>query len=257
MGINLFIKNNFVTLLRFGNNYTKNYKTTMKRQDLYFAAVMLAIFLPFFLSPELYSWYKTFNVEHSMIMAFLKFGILATLGEMLGCRISTGNYTTPTFGVVPRMVIWGLLGMAISMAMTVFAAGIPAFIKGMGGEALVAEFATEGLSWGKFIVALSISVMMNTFFAPVFMTFHKITDAHIAENGGSLKALITPIDMRRQITSLNWDRQWSFIFKKTIPLFWYPAHTITFMLPGELRVLFAALLGVALGVILAIGARKK
>ena len=33
--------------------------------------------------------------------------------------------------------------------------------------------------------------------------------------------------------------------------------TITFMLPGEYRVLFAALLGVALGVILAIGARKK
>jgi hypothetical protein len=57
--------------------------------------------------------------------------------------------------------------------------------------------------------------------------------------------------------TLNWDRQWSFIFKKTIPLFWYPAHTITFMLPGEYRVLFAALLGVALGVILAIGARKK
>ncbi|MBO5830053.1 MAG: hypothetical protein J6R01_00405 [Alistipes sp.] len=229
----------------------------MKRQDLYFVIVMLAIFLPFFLSPELYAWYKTFNAEHAMIMAFLKFGILATLGEMLGCRISTGNYTTPTFGVVPRMVVWGLLGIAISMAMTVFAAGIPAFFKNMGGGELVAQFGAEGLSWGKFVVALSISVMMNTFFAPVFMTFHKITDTHIAENGGSLKALITPIDMRRHIVELNWDRQWSFIFKKTIPLFWYPAHTITFMLPGELRVLFAALLGVALGVILAIGARKK
>ena len=69
----------------------------MKRQDLYFALVMLAIFLPFFLIPELYDWYKTFNTEHVMIMAFLKFGILATLGEMLGCRISTGKYTTPTF----------------------------------------------------------------------------------------------------------------------------------------------------------------
>jgi hypothetical protein len=89
------------------------------------------------------------------------------------------------------------------------------------------------------------------------MTFHKITDTHIAENGGSIKALFRPIDMRRHIVELNWDRQWSFIFKKTIPLFWYPAHTITFMLPGEYRVLFAALLGVALGVILAIGARKK
>ena len=229
----------------------------MKRTDLYFAVVMLAIFLPFFISPELYAWYKGFNAEHAMIMAFLKFGILATLGEMLGCRISTGNYTTPTFGVVPRMVVWGLLGVVISMAMMVFSAGIPAFIKAMGGEALVVAFAAEGISWGKFVVALAISVMMNTFFAPVFMTFHKITDTHIAENGGSVKALFRPIDMRRHIVELNWDRQWSFIFKKTIPLFWYPAHTITFMLPGELRVLFAALLGVALGVILAIGARKK
>ena len=229
----------------------------MKRQDLYFVIVMLAIFLPFFLSPELYAWYKTFNAEHAMIMAFLKFGILATLGEMLGCRISTGNYTTPTFGALPRMVVWGLLGMAISMAMTVFSNGIPAFIGSMGGESLVEAFKADGFAWGKLVVALSISVMMNTFFAPVFMTFHKITDTHIAECGGSLKALVTPIDMRRHMMTLNWDRQWSFIFKKTIPLFWYPAHTITFMLPGEYRVLFAALLGVALGVILAIGARKK
>ena len=229
----------------------------MKKSDLYFAIVMLAIFVPFFVSPELYAWYKSFNAEHAMIMAFLKFGILATLGEMLGCRISTGKYTTPTFGVAPRMVVWGLLGMAISMAMTVFANGIPAFIASMGGASLVAEFGAEGISFGKFIVALSISVMMNTFFAPVFMTFHKITDAHIAECGGSLKALITPIPMRRLICNLNWDVQWGFIFKKTIHLFWYPAHTITFMLPGVLRVLFAALLGVALGLILAIGLKKK
>ena len=229
----------------------------MKRSDLFFALTMLAIFMPFVVSNDLYAWYNDFNHDHAMVVAFLKFGILATLGEMLGCRIATGNYTTPSFGVVPRMVVWGVLGMAISMAMTVFSSGIPTFITSMGGGELVAAFAAEGFSWGKLIVAFSISVMMNTFFAPVFMTFHKITDAHIAENGGSLKALITPIDMRRQMVSLNWDRQWSFIFKKTIPLFWYPAHTITFMLPGELRVLFAALLGVALGVILAIGARKK
>ena len=229
----------------------------MKRQDLYFALVMLAIFLPFFLYEPAYTWYTDFNKMHPMVMAFLKFGILATLGEMLGCRISTGSYTTPTFGVLPRMVVWGLLGMAISMAMTVFSAGIPAFIRGMGGEELVAQFMAEGLSWGKFVVALSISVMMNTFFAPVFMTFHKITDAHIAECGGKLKALVTPIPMQRLIKGVNWDVQWGFIFKKTIPLFWYPAHTITFMLPGELRVLFAALLGVALGVILAIGLKKK
>jgi hypothetical protein len=218
---------------------------------------MLAIFLPFVVSSDLYDWYKDFNETHPMVMAFLKFGILATLGEMLGCRISTGKYTAPAFGVLPRMVVWGLLGVVISMAMSVFAVGIPEFISSMGGADLVAQFGAEGITFGKFVVALSISVMMNTFFAPVFMTFHKITDTHIAECGGSIKALITPIPMRRHIMNLNWDRQWSFIFKKTIPLFWYPAHTITFMLPKEFQVLFAALLGVALGVILAIGAKKK
>ena len=141
---------------------------------------MLAIFLPFVFSDALYDWYKDFNTTHQMIMAFLKFGILATLGEMLGCRISTGSYTAPAFGALPRMVVWGLLGVVISMAMTVFSIGIPGFIAAMGGESLVAEFAAEGVTFGKFVVALSISVMMNTFFAPIFMTFHKITDTHIA-----------------------------------------------------------------------------
>ena len=42
----------------------------MKRSDLYFAIVMLAIFLPFFISPELYAWYKDFNAFHPLIMAF-------------------------------------------------------------------------------------------------------------------------------------------------------------------------------------------
>ena len=127
----------------------------MKRQDLYFALVMLAIFLPFFLFEPAYAWYTDFNKMHPMVMAFLKFGILATLGEMLGCRISTGNYTTPTFGVAPRMVVWGLLGVVISMAMSVFAVGIPAFIANMGGTDLVAQFMGEGITLGKFVVALA------------------------------------------------------------------------------------------------------
>lgn len=58
------------------------------------------------------------------------------------------------------------------------------------------------------------------------------------------------------LAGLNWRVLWGFVFKKTIPLFWFPAHTVTFLLPGNMRVLFAALLGVVLGVLLAIGARK-
>ncbi len=81
----------------------------------------------------------------------------------------------------------------------------------------------------------AISVTMNTIFAPVFMTFHKITDTHILDCGGSLRSIVTPIPMTRIITHLNWNSQWNFVFKKTIPFFWYPAHTITFLLPGEVQ----------------------
>jgi hypothetical protein len=88
------------------------------------------------------------------------------------------------------------------------------------------------------------------------MTLHKITDAHIAANGGSLRALITPIPMAERFAAINWQAQWGFVFKKTIPLFWYPAHTITFLLPAEQRVLFAALLGIVLGVLLALSTKK-
>lgn len=229
----------------------------MKRQDLWFALAILAIFLPFVLSESLYGWYKAFNAAHGMVMSFLKFGILSTLGEMLGHRISTGNYSSPTFGVLPRMVVWGFLGMGINMAMIIFSKGTPLFLEAMGFRDAVGYFTAEALSWQKVVVALSVSVAMNTIFAPVFMTFHKITDAHIAAAGGSLKALITPIPMAERFRGINWEAQWGFVFKKTIPLFWYPAHTITFLLPAEQRVLFAALLGIVLGVLLAVSMNKK
>ena len=211
----------------------------MKKQDFLFVFVLVIIFLPFFVSESIYDWYKSFNAAHGMVMSFIKFGILATLGEMLGLRISAGVYNRKGFGVLPRAVVWGLLGMGINAAMIIFS-----IING--------EFCLDKL-W----IAFAISVAMNTIFAPVFMTFHKITDTHILDCGGSLRSLVTPIPMPRIITHLNWDAQWNFVFKKTIPFFWYPAHTITFLLPGEVRVLFAAILGVVLGVLLAIAARRK
>jgi len=93
---------------------------------------------------------------------------------------------------------------------------------------------------------------MNLIFAPVFMTFHKITDLHILQNGGTLKGFFTPIQLKKHFIELDWATQWNFVFKKTIPLFWIPAHTLNFMLPEEYRILFAALLGVVLGVLLSV-----
>ncbi len=229
----------------------------MKRTDLLFALAIVAIFLPFILCQPLYEWYKEFNATHGMVMSFLKFGILSTMGEMLGFRISSGRYVSPNFGVLPRMIVWGVLGMGINMAMIIFSKGTPMFMEYMGMECAAQAFVAEEFTMNKLWVALAVSVAMNTIFAPVFMTLHKITDAHIAANSGSLRALITPIPMAERFAAINWQAQWGFVFKKTIPLFWYPAHTITFLLPAEQRVLFAALLGIVLGVLLALSTKKE
>ena len=228
----------------------------MKKHDILFILLVVVVFLPFFASDAVYEWYKSFNAAHGMVMSFLKFAILATLGEVLGLRISSGVYNRKGFGILPRMVVWGLLGMGINMAMIVFSKGVPMFMEYMGMSDASALINGE-MGLDKILIALAISVTMNTIFAPVFMTFHKITDTHILQCGGSIKSLITPIPMTKIITGLNWNVQWNFVFKKTIPMFWYPAHTITFLLPAEMRVLFAALLGIVLGVLLAVAARKK
>lgn len=228
----------------------------MKKSDFLFLLLVAVLFLPFVLSPDLYAWYKSFNAAHGMIMSFLKFAILSTLGECLGLRISMGVYNRPGFGIIPRMVVWGILGVGINMAMIVFSKGVPQLLVYMGMTNAV-EVMAASFCMDKFWVAFCISLGMNGIFAPVFMTFHKITDTHILQCGGSVKSLLTPIPMTQIITHLNWDVQWNFVFKKTIPFFWIPAHTVTFLLPEEARVLFAALLGVILGILLAVAARKK
>lgn len=225
----------------------------MKKNDFLFILLVIAIFLPFALSSDLYSWYKSFNAEHAYIMAFLKFGILATLGEVLGLRIKTGNYSEKGFGVWPRAVVWGLLGIWIAIAMKVFSTGAPHIVQYLGVEGAI-DAMKSSFSWQKLLGAFSISLLMNTSFAPVFMTIHKITDTHILNNGGKLSCLLKPIAFGNLLAGINWKVQWGFVFKKTIPFFWLPAHTITFLLPADLQVLFAALLGIALGVLLAIAA---
>jgi hypothetical protein len=63
--------------------------------------------------------------------------------------------------------------------------------------------------------------------------------------------------VKKIFPNLNWDVQWNFVFKKTIPFFWIPAHTLTFILPADYQVLFAALLSIALGLILAFASLKS
>ncbi|MBN1990227.1 MAG: Mpv17/PMP22 family protein [Bacteroidales bacterium] len=228
----------------------------MKRNDFIVLLVVAIVLLPFFISAEVFNTYETFNAEHGMVMSFIKFAILATFGEVIGLRIRTGKYNQPGFGIVPRAIVWGFLGLTINMAFAIFSKGTPAFLQYMG-VTNATQLLQESLSVGKILVALSISATLNLIYAPVMMTLHKITDTHILKNGGTVKGLLKPINVGEIMASMDWRVQWNFVFKKTIPFFWIPAHTITFILPQDYRVLFAAVLGIALGVLLAIASLKS
>jgi hypothetical protein len=227
----------------------------MKKNDLIFSiAILLVLAIFIFVSPVT-NWYLQFNKEHGLIMSFFKFALLATLGEIIALRIRTGNYNEPGFGILPRMIVWGFLGLAINIAFQIFSTGGPVFLAYLG-LSNAPEAMKGGFSWLKLLDAFTISTTMNLTFAPVMMTFHKITDTHIIKTGGTVSGLFSPIPFASIFRNMNWDVMWNFIFKKTIPFFWIPAHTITFLLPAEFRVLFATLLGIALGLILTIGKGK-
>jgi len=228
---------------------------SIKKSDLIFIISIVAVVATIIFISPVTNLYLQVNKEHGMVMSFIKFALLATLGEIIALRIRSGKYNEPGFGIIPRMVVWGFLGLTINIAFQIFSSGGPIFLAYLG-LSNAPEAMKGGFSMLKLLDAFTISTTMNLTFAPVMMTFHKITDTHIIKTGGSLKGLFSPIPFAAIFRNINWDVMWNFIYKKTIPFFWIPAHTITFLLPAEFRVLFAAILGIALGLILAIGNLK-
>jgi len=227
----------------------------LKKNDLILFSIIVILVSPLFIFNEVFEFIKAQNQNHGMIFSFIKFAILATLGESIGLRIRTSEYSNPSFGIIPRAIVWGFLGLAIKMSFVIFAKGTPIFLEYMGLENST-TIIKGAFSLQKLFVAFAISAFLNLIFAPVMMTFHKITDLHIEKGSGQLKNFFRPIEFGEILQSIDWKTYWNFVLKKTIPLFWIPAHTITFLLPEEAQILFAAFLGIILGIILSIAKKN-
>ncbi|MDY0215488.1 MAG: hypothetical protein RBS19_00915, partial [Bacteroidales bacterium] len=138
----------------------------MKTKDLLVLLGTIVFFLPFFLFESVYQWYNDFTINHAFIMSFMKFAILATFGESIGSRIKTGNYMNKGFGLIPRAVIWGLLGITIKISFDVFTGGTLYFLTKAGYSEASAMFSSARFSLGKLGVAFCISFFLNTVYAP-------------------------------------------------------------------------------------------
>lgn len=211
----------------------------MKKGDILWL-IVLGLIITFILHPNTNITYTELNLNFPYIMGFVKFFILATMGELLSLRILNTKWTLPS-GVLQRSIIWGFLGMVISLIFVIFPLGLSEVVNN----------SNLFLKDSQFFLAFAISTVMNLTFAPTMMAFHRITDTYIDIY---YEEKIFP-SLNEVSNKINWEGFISFVVLKTIPLFWIPAHTITFLLPSEYRVLVAALLSIALGGIL--GFAKK
>ncbi|MBC2576351.1 Mpv17/PMP22 family protein [Peptostreptococcus canis] len=172
------------------------------------------------------------------VLSFIKFAILATLGEIIASSIRAKKLTIP-HSIGYRMLIWGLLGVWIAFMMGLFAKGVGVKLADSNSAILHTKFA----------FAFITSLVMNTSFGPVFMVLHKHTDTYLDlryENTGE------KITLQKICSKIDYYAYAKNVLIGTIPTFWLPAHTITFLLPEGFRVFFAALLSICLGIILSL-----
>jgi hypothetical protein len=220
----------------------------LKKFDFVWAGILLAIgaFLAFEQTRNLFN---AATSAHPYIMGFVKYSILATMGELLAIRIVSKDWKRPS-GFIYRAIIWGFLGMVFVIIFKIFNQGViaaqhahylPALASGFGAL-LLTSFLT--------------SVFMNVFFAPTFMAFHRVTDTYIDLGEGRISRIFS-VKLSDVVAKIDWNGFISFVIVKTIPIFWIPAHSITFLLPENYRLLYAAFLSIALGGILAFAKKKS
>jgi hypothetical protein len=215
----------------------------MKKGDFVWFALLCAITV-FLIVPVLHKAFVNATNAHPYLMGFAKFAIMATMGELLTLRLINGKWTK-TIGMGYKAFIWGVVGMLVVLMFTLFSEGVA----GATTKGLLAGASGFG---GKLLQAFFISTLMNVTFGPMFMAAHRISDTFI-----DMRTRDSSVTLNRVIEMIEWPEFIRFIVAKTIPFFWIPAHTIVFLLPPQYRVITAAYLSIALGLILTYARRRK
>lgn len=179
-------------------------------------------------------FFLSFASTYKYVGGFIKFMFLASIGDIIGKRIKTKKWSLPS-GFIYKALVWGFIGILVVM------------VFGLYDEGVWYLQDNNLLPNTKYIIvhALLVSTIMNLTFGPMMMAFHRVTDTFI-----ELRVAKEKVSLTDTIYKIDWNNFISFVVLKTIPFFWIPAHTITFILSPEYRVIFAALLGIFLGLLL-------
>lgn len=240
-GFSLLLKEGLSCILKSIDDV--KYEGNMKKKDMIWIFVIVLLTLVVVIRDSRVV-FEQLTADYPYLMGFIKTAILASMGELLVNRIKSGSYFSEK-GIILKFIIWGLLGMIFVLIFKVFASGVVSAQQ----SGLLPIVNTSFVS--SLLTAFLISAIMNIFFAPTFMLLHRITDGYIKLSDGDIRK-ITHVKLDDVVHQIDFKTFIGFVILKTIPLFWIPAHTITFMLPENYRVLMAAYLSIALGIILTV-----
>ena len=212
-------------------------------RDILWISLLLLITAALVL-PQTHQVFVQWSNNYPYWMGFLKFAILASMGEFLALRLAHHTWKRPV-GMIYKIIVWGVIGMLITFMFSFYSKGVNAITE-QGrltlGNGLLSTIYTAFLT----------SAIMNLTFGIVFMAMHRISDTYIEMRVNHKKP-----SLKELVRNIDWNAFITFVVFKTIPLFWIPAHTITFTLPAQYRVLVAAYLSIVLGVILVYSNKKQ
>lgn len=212
----------------------------MKKGDFLWSFILL-MFIVILIIPASRTVFNTVTSMHPYIGGFMKFAILATMGDLLGGRILKGEWNIPN-GFIFRAAVWGIIGMMITLVFPVFT----------GGVAAAQSSGMLPFAGSKLAQAFFGSTIMNVTFGPMIYMYHKFGDIYIdikcENNGGKLT-------VKEFVNRVDWYSIVGFSWLKVQTFVWIPCHTIVFLLPAQYRVLASAFLSILLGILIAISAK--
>lgn len=218
-----------------------NRRHRLKKGDFIWITALL-VWVVVLVTPISREVFLAFTSSHPYLGGFIKFSILATMGDLLGVRLVKGDYIIPK-GIIYRIIVWGIIGMMISLVFTIF----------MGGSLVAQKSGLLPFENVALAQAFFGSTVMNLTFGPMMMVFHRFMDLYIDAKYEKLGK----INLSILVDRVDWHSLVEFSWVKTCTMFWIPVHTVVFLLPSEYRVLASAFLSIALGMLLALAKKGK
>lgn len=178
-----------------------------------------------------------FNRTLPYLAGAVQFAVYATAGDLLSTRMLEGQWKVNRATAFVA-ASWGFSGLWVALAFQVFSAGAEqAMLHGFlpfCGNAIALAFFTSALN--------------NLIFGPLHSGFIRVCTNYASlrfTRGGSPT-------VRQAVNSVDWGELIDFTLLKTIPFFWIPVNTITFLLPEEYRIASAAMLSMVFGILMTV-----